>query len=177
MIVVSNTSPINYLILIDFEHLLPSLFGSVIIPTAVRLELEAPGAPQRVREMVGTSGWIEVRSPTRIDPRLMALGAGEREALAMAHELKADLVLLDETRGRRAAAALSLNVVGTLDVIDRAARRGLVDAGDAVARLRKTTFRASPRLLDGVARSSTKLLPNVGRNSVDQPETGDTKES
>jgi predicted nucleic acid-binding protein len=45
MIVVSNASPVNYLILIELEHLLPSLFGAVFVPTAVRQELEASGAP------------------------------------------------------------------------------------------------------------------------------------
>jgi predicted nucleic acid-binding protein len=98
MIVVSNTSPINYLILIELEHLLPRLFGTVIVPTAVRQELQVARAPQRVRELIGISRWIDVRAPAKIDSRLAALGAGERETLALALELKADLVLLDESR-------------------------------------------------------------------------------
>jgi predicted nucleic acid-binding protein len=78
MIVVSNTSPINYLILIEPEHVLPAMFGTVTVPIAVRQELLSPGAPQRVRELIGTSRWVDVRTPAAIDPRL-ATSAPARE--------------------------------------------------------------------------------------------------
>ena len=63
MIVVSDTSPINYLVLIEFQYLLPELFDLVLIPEAVHRELQAGGTPEPVRQFVAAApGWLEVRS-------------------------------------------------------------------------------------------------------------------
>lgn len=80
----------------------------------------------------------------------MGLDAGEREVISLGLDVKADLVLLDEARGRRAAVEQGLAVAGTLGVLQRAARRGLVDLPDAIERLRRTSFRVSPRLLESL---------------------------
>lgn len=62
------------------------------------------------------------------------------------------MLLLGEARARQAAIQRGLHVVGTLGVLDRAAARGLIDFQDALRRLRHTTFRATPRLLEGLTR-------------------------
>jgi predicted nucleic acid-binding protein len=104
MIVVSDTSPINYGALID-EALLPSLFGDIIIPASVFDELSHPGAP----------------------------------------EMRPDFVLMDEARGREAAQAMGLCVIGTIGVIERAIRKGLVDGLEVTVKLRATSFGVTPK--------------------------------
>lgn len=81
------------------------------------------------------------------DPIQAGLDAGEKEAIGLAAKLKADLVLLDEARGRQAAwEHFGLPVTGALGVLHRAARVGLIDVAEVVERLRKTSFRATPKL-------------------------------
>jgi len=148
MTVISNTSPLNYLTLIDLQDLLPALFGRVLIPDAVWHELGSPAAPQPVKDWLATSpSWLDRRVVAQVPPDLRHLDSGEREAIALAQTVTASLVLLDERRGRRVARDLGLKVSGTLGVLDLAARRGLVDLADALRRLERTTFRATPRLL------------------------------
>jgi predicted nucleic acid-binding protein len=147
MIVVPDTSPLNYLILTGYVHLLEALYGRVVIPRAVWDELRKPGAPAPVREWTdGLPGWIEVREPAAPDAALN-LDPGERDAITLALELRADLVLLDERRGRREAVGRGLAVTGTLGVLDAAAERGLIKLPEAIAGLRQTTFRVPPSLL------------------------------
>lgn len=147
MTVISNPSPLNYLTLIGLEHLLPALFGRVIIPLAVQDELRVPGAPAQIRELLDRRpAWLEAtKAPPVSDPILAGLDKGEREAIALAVNIRAELTLLDENRGRSAAERLGLNVAGT------AARAGLIDTADAIKRLCKTTFRSSPRLYELLA--------------------------
>jgi predicted nucleic acid-binding protein len=167
MTVVSNTSPLNYLTLIGFERLLPTLFGRVIVPLAVHDELKASGAPAQIREMLGSSGdWLEALSaPPVSDPVLAGSDPGEMEAIALAVSIKADLILLDEARGRRTAAEhFGLTVTGTLGVLDRAARAGLIDVADVVERLRKTSFRASPKLYQLLLGPATKPATTRHKN-------------
>jgi predicted nucleic acid-binding protein len=148
MTVISNTSPLNYLALIGFQDILPALFGRVLIPDAVWHELRSPEAPQLVKNWLDASpSWLDRRVVSQVPPDLQHLDAGEREAIALAQSVDASLVLLDERRGRRVARNLGLVVSGTLGVLDLAARRGLVDFADALERLERTTFRATPRLL------------------------------
>ncbi len=96
MIVVSDTTPLNYLILIDSVHVLPALFGRVYAPSAVMIELAHPKTPEAVRGWASRSPeWLTVQDPMQTDPGLK-LGPGEAAAIALAEELKADWILLDE---------------------------------------------------------------------------------
>jgi len=147
MIVVSDTSPLNYLVLIDLQHILPDLFERILIPAAVRDELQSAGAPEPIaRFMAAAPAWLEIREVSEVDPRLQQLDPGEREAITLA-ALSAGSVLIDERKGRLAARERGLAVSGTLGVLDLAARRGLVNLSDALRLLEGTTFRVSPRLL------------------------------
>ena len=148
MIVVSDTSPLNYLVLIERTHVLPVLFGRVVAPPAVITELRHPGAPAVVRAWAACPpAWLEIRPPIRIDPTL-GLGTGETEAISLAQELHADAVLIDERRALTIARKAGLFVTGTLGVLVIAAERSLIDIVQAVAASTQTTFRVSDEVLD-----------------------------
>jgi predicted nucleic acid-binding protein len=78
---------------------------------------------------------------------LKHLDPGERDAILLAESLNADLILLDESRGRQAARQRNLKMTGTLGLLDRAASQGLIDLSAALDLLSQTNFRISPRLL------------------------------
>jgi predicted nucleic acid-binding protein len=149
MIVVADTTPINYLILIEEIEVLPKLYGRVVIPPAVREELMRPRAPTRVQEWMNEPpDWLEILSPTvTVDSSLAKLDAGERDAIALAEELSADQLIVDELLGRREAERRSLPVIGTVGVLREAAELGLLDLRSAFKRLRQTSFHVSPAIL------------------------------
>jgi predicted nucleic acid-binding protein len=148
MIVVSDTSPLNYLVLIGHVDVLGTLFGRVLIPPTVLQELSDIGTPEVVRRWVAQlPGWIEIRTPTDVqrDPKL---DPGEADAIALAEELHADALLIDEKRGRQAALQRGIAAYGTLAVLEAAAAKGLLDLPTVFGSLNSTNFRASRRLLD-----------------------------
>ena len=105
MIVIADTTPLNYLVLIGHQEVLGRMFGQVLIPPAVYTELQAEQTPAPVKEWLRTMpAWLEVR-PAQLpaDSALLRLDAGEREAILLAQETNADLLLLDERAGRREA--------------------------------------------------------------------------
>ena len=153
MLVVADTSPLNYLVLIGQEAILPALYQRVVIPPAVLADLRQPRTPEAVRAWVAQPpAWLEVRQPQRaLDARQFPrLGAGEREAIALAHELRAMLLLIDDADGRDVAERHALAAMGTLGILDNAALRGLVDLPSALARLQATTFRARRELFEAL---------------------------
>ena len=77
-----------------------------------------------------------------------SLGRGELEAIALAQELKADALLIDDYDGREEAIRRHLPVFGTLRVLAAAADAELINLPDTVARLRQTNFRASEELFE-----------------------------
>ncbi len=152
MIVVADTSVLCYLVLIEQIELLPRLFGQIVIPQAVYEELRAEGAPAQLQEcMRRLPTWLEIYSLTAIgDITLESLHSGEREAILLAFELEADLIILDEKAARQIARERGLNLTGLLGILETAATRQLIDLPAVLERLQQTTFRASPRLLRAI---------------------------
>jgi len=149
MIVVADTSPLNYLIQINAEVLLPQLYGRVLIPSGVLQELQQKGAPALVREWLNAiPAWLDSCDLlSQPDSSLSKLGLGEREAIQLATDRGADLLLIDERKGRLEATARGLATTGTLGVLLTAGDLGLIDAVEAYRRLvAETTFRTSPSL-------------------------------
>ncbi|MDQ3801279.1 MAG: DUF3368 domain-containing protein [Acidobacteriota bacterium] len=147
MIVVSDTSPINYLVLLGEIELLPKLFNEVIIPRAVWDELRTEGTPEEVRNWIDSNPqWLKIQNAKIID-QTIALGAGEREAISLAEELNADLVLIDDRKARKTAIQRGLKVSGTISILESASKRGLVDLSEAFEKLEQTNFRIVPDLL------------------------------
>jgi predicted nucleic acid-binding protein len=150
MIVVADTGPVNYLILSGHENLIHELYGALLIPTAVHRELLDPRAPLKVKGWANELPiWAKVRKAS--DPgRFADLGPGEREAIALALEVNADFVLIDETLGRKVAVENNVPVKGTLGILEEAAGRGLVNLPEAVQKLRGTGIFLSDEIVEGV---------------------------
>jgi len=129
MPVVSNTSPIMNLAIIGELSLLRDQFGEVLIPGAVleelRVEEDLPGS-QSVRDALKAE-WIRMETVNQY-PLVRAmqrdLDKGEAETIALAIQLNADWVLIDEREGRKAAKSMELKVVGVLGVLLKAQREG-----------------------------------------------------
>jgi predicted nucleic acid-binding protein len=150
-IVVADTSPVHYLVLIGEVEILPALFEKILVPTAVLDELAHAGAPEAVRNwMRAPPPWLEahVALASVSDGALQNLDEGEREALALAGSLHADLILLDDREGVRVARQRGFRVMGTLGVLQLAAKRGLLDWTDAFELLKRTNFRYRPEVID-----------------------------
>jgi predicted nucleic acid-binding protein len=150
--VVSNTSPLNYLILIEAIEVVPRLYECVIIPPSVYQELRAPETPEVVRSWIERHpDWLEISSETgSADSELASLHAGEREAISLALHLRADALLIDERQGRNEAERREMKVIGTIGVLVSAHQRGLLDIHSSLSRSRQTTFHVSPKLLASV---------------------------
>jgi len=149
MIVVADTSPLNYFVQIGCESVLSSLYQRVLIPPSVLDELGHAGAPKIVGEwLLDLPRWIEVRrTAAPPDAALADLDPGEREAIQLAQEQRADLLLIDERLGRLVAKRRGLATTGTLGVLLAAAQKGLLDAAATFQQLAaKTNFRCSPEL-------------------------------
>lgn len=156
MVIVSDTSPLSYLILIGKVGLLGTLCEVVRIPPAVREELDHPNAPSKLHHWIhDPPSWLTVQLPPRKAPKtpdsglaeaLGRLDRGEREAIRLAKHADADLLVIDERDGRKIAKSLGVPITGLIGVLDVAATEGIIDVADVVRRLRKTSFRASPEL-------------------------------
>ncbi|MGH7869918.1 MAG: DUF3368 domain-containing protein, partial [Candidatus Dormibacteraceae bacterium] len=105
MIVIADTTPLNHLILIDRANILQVLYGRVIVPRAVLSELQAQATPPKVKAWISHHpDWLEVyQTAIHHDSSLDQLDAGEREAILLAQELQADLLLMDDLGGRQEA--------------------------------------------------------------------------
>lgn len=120
MIVVSDASPLIALAAVNQIELLRCLYGRVLVPEAVRREVveQNPGAPGAAQ--VQTAEWIQaepVQDRILVEALRIELDRGEAEAIALAVERRADLLLMDERRGRSAAVRLGRRVVGVLGLL------------------------------------------------------------
>jgi predicted nucleic acid-binding protein len=146
MIVVADSGPLRYLLVIGHIDILPPLFDRVLIPAAVRQELTHPRAPALVRNWLENApAWLEVHPALESgDPSIDALDVGEQQAISLALQVAAQYILMDDEQGRLAAMRKHFTVVGTVGILQRAANRGLLDFASALSRLTATNFRMSP---------------------------------
>lgn len=153
MIVVADSGPLHYLILLEQVDLLRRFYGQALVPQAVADELSTAGAPAVVREWItGPPSWVEVRP---VSSEVVAaitddLDLGERSAIALAETVHADLLLIDEAAGRAEAKRRHLRVTGTLGVLRTGAEQGLVNVPGLLERLRTTSFYLDETLLNAV---------------------------
>lgn len=149
MIVVADTSPLNYLILIQHIDILGTLYGQVVIPPTVQDELLASRAPAPVRAWINNPPkWLEVRTPGQIDSHIdQTLDEGEREAMSLVQNLSGPtLLLIDDLPARIEARRLGLEIIGTLGVLLVAHKRNLLNIRQAIDLLRNTSFNGTETL-------------------------------
>jgi predicted nucleic acid-binding protein len=153
MIVVADSGPPHYLILLDQIELLRRFYGEVIIPEAVANELRAAGSPPTVRNWITQPPeWVMVTRVAReqIESITDDLDLGERAAIALAGTVRADLLLIDDAAGRVEARRRNLRVTGTLGVLRAAAEHGIVDVRDMLSKLKATSFYVDDHLINAI---------------------------
>jgi hypothetical protein len=157
VIVISDTSAITNLAAIQHLHLLPQLYSQVTLPEAVYRELTdidppVPGTLEaqsadwlKVRPVTNFTVVVQLRNEGRLDP-------GESEAIALALELNADLLLIDERRGRAEADRLGLRIIGLLGILVEAKRRHLIATVKPLidTMIATSEFRVSPALYNQI---------------------------
>ena len=157
MIVVADTSVILNLALVGQAELLAVLFREVLVPPSVGSEFARLAESHGRFAGLRLPAWVRVQEPAAIPAALAFHGElhpGETEALALALEIHADGVLIDEAAGRAVALELGLTPIGVLGILVRAKRRGQLAAIAPVvdALLQRAQFRASPDLVREVLR-------------------------
>lgn len=131
MSIVSNASPLINLARIGQLNLLSQLYGKLLIPEAVWHEVVIEGAGQPGADEVKTASWIEKRLVTNKQLVLalrQELDAGEAEAIALALEIRAEMLLMDERLGRETARHLGLRYTGLIGVLVEAKHKEIIDA-------------------------------------------------
>jgi predicted nucleic acid-binding protein len=147
-LVITDTGPVNYLILIGSIDLLPRLFDRVVLPSTVQKELSHPKASALVRQWIANPpSWLEIFQATPIEPA-SGVDEGEAAVISLATALHPDLLLMDDRRGRVAAESKGFRVTGTLGVLDLAAECGLLVFAHAITALERTSFRFPAGLVE-----------------------------
>lgn len=142
--IVSDTGPLQYLILLDYESHLPILFRSVLIPYEVSLELSHAKTPDKVKRwMRNHPGWAVVATPS---PQPLATGdlhEGELAAIRLTERNAGSLLLIDDLLAKHEAQSRGLLTVGTVEVLFQIAADNMLNFEDILDRLLSTNFRLS----------------------------------
>ena len=156
MIVVSDSTLLITLMKAGRLNILEGLFGEVLIPEAVYSEVTDNQAFRDEAELIRNSDYIRIvraddRERVSFLQRVTGLDLGESEAIIYADEVNADLLLMDEAAGRRVALNMGLPMTGSVGVLIRAFRSGLItveEAEDAFDSIKKANRHISDRLID-----------------------------
>ena len=164
MIIISDTSPLSSLDLVGYLSILKDIYTNVVIPQAVANELaNLTEEDIRIKAIISLK-WIQVKQAANLE--LVAclrneynLDIGEAEAIALALELKADELLIDERLGRREAVRLGLSITGVLGVLLIAKNRGLIAKVQPIidALILQANFRISRQLYEEVLQTANEL--------------------
>jgi predicted nucleic acid-binding protein len=152
MAVVSNTSPLRYFIQIDRANVVNEVLGEILIPRAVFRELTHPSSMPVVRQwMMERPDWLSIRDldlPPAAELSEL-LDQGESEAIQLALDLRAELLLIDEKNGRAEATRRGLRIVGALGILREAYRLRLAPQSNRL-------------IASGSFGTTTGRFPNVG---------------
>lgn len=156
MSIVSNTSPISNLIAIGHLSLLQQVYGDIIIPKAVADEVAKAATTYPQAALISTLPWISVQpiSDEMAVARFQSqkLDAGEAEAIVLALELKAELLIVDEQLGRAVATREGLNITGLMGVLLEAKSRAFISTVKPIVDdlMIQAGFRVSAKLYQNV---------------------------
>ncbi|MBO4699926.1 DUF3368 domain-containing protein [bacterium] len=155
MIVISDTTPIVSLIKISRIDLLEKLFGEVCIPEAVFRELTTNTIFESEAEVVQNSPFLKTipvknRKSLEILQAASGLDDGESEAIILADELKSDILVIDERKGRKVAQKLGITITGTIGILIQAHDEKIISTEDIkiyLEQLRNSNIRLSESLI------------------------------
>jgi predicted nucleic acid-binding protein len=158
-LVVSDASPVRYLVEIEAIQILPELFSKVIIPEhVITTELQGRKTPLKVKEWAShPPTWVEVRRPAKVES--LNLHFGEEQAIALALELSAP-ILLDEREARTVAREKGLLVIGIIGLLELATSKNLINLRDSFEALQKTTMRVHPSLIESALKRQAESQSN-----------------
>lgn len=158
---VTNTSPLIFLAKLDRLELLLQAADEIFVPSAVIDEIRqySDEANKKIEEALGTWLRVERVGDRQIVAVLLAdLDKGEAEAIALARELEADRLVMDDLDARRVARRLGLDTVGTLGLLLAARLRGeLASLKQEIDRLHREGFRVSSALVEAVLREAGEV--------------------
>jgi predicted nucleic acid-binding protein len=131
-IVISNTTPIISFMKIKGLHILRGIFSEVIISKGVYDELTAKVFLKEEINMINNCGFIKIREvknefAVKLIQKQLSLDLGESESIVLTNEIKANILIMDERKGRKIAQSMGLNITGTLGVILQAKNKGIID--------------------------------------------------
>jgi predicted nucleic acid-binding protein len=113
----------------------------------VRNELTHARSPQVVRAFLESApAWLQVQSPS-VSRAIPSLDPGEEQAINLAESIRADAILIDELKGRKAARLAGLRVIGTVGILELAASKDLIDLRQIAGKLLQTAFHIDPSIL------------------------------
>jgi predicted nucleic acid-binding protein len=139
MLIVSDTSPLNYLICIGVQDVLAHLYETILVPSQVIEEPRREKAPAQVRAWVSMlPAWVKVQDGDA--SRFPTLDHGEAAALDLAVEIHADALLADDAEARMMAKTVGITAIGTLGILTEAHNASLLDFDTAINALRATSF-------------------------------------
>jgi len=157
-VVVSDSGPLIHLSQIRRLYLLRKFFREILIPQAVYCEVVVEGEGRPGSREVKEAPWIrviEIRDKRLKNVLQLALDEGEAEAIVLALEVNADLVLLDDREARLQAKRLGLHVTGTLGILLRAKRLGLIESlKEELNKLKEAGFRISRNLEEEILKKA-----------------------
>ena len=151
MIVVSNSTILIGLAKIGKLDLLRKIFSKVYIPEEVFKEVAERGKKKPGSQVISKAGWIEIKpinEKTQVNFLMAFLEKGEAEVLALAKEINADLILLDEEKARKSAVIAGFEVMGLLGLLIVAKNLGLLkEIRSSIQELKRKRFRISDKIL------------------------------
>jgi predicted nucleic acid-binding protein len=155
MIVISDTSPLIHLAACNQLLLLQLLYGNIIIPRSVEEEIKIKGKDENIKRQISDADWIISKSA--LDKKLVSeqyekLDGAEAEAIVLSIELNADMLLIDERKGRAIAKQFHIKTGGVLSVLIEAKEQKLIPAVKPLIMqmIQRTGFRISQELMDEV---------------------------
>jgi predicted nucleic acid-binding protein len=151
-LIVADTGPVNYLIQIGNIDLLGRLASETVLPESVAAELRHSGAPDAVRAWASAPPqWVHIRAAAQL-VEAEELSFADREAIGLAKELQASVLLMDDQLARRCAARSGVPTLGTVGLLEMAAARGMISLPEALSRLRETSCFLSEDLIEDALR-------------------------
>lgn len=155
MIVISDTSPITNLIQIGKLDILKELFSEIIIPQEVYSELVELDFQENILYSVDWIQTKQISDQKLVNNLVRDLDRGEAESIVLAIELRADVLLIDEKKGRKIAKEYGVEITGLLGVLKNAKSKGLIEKLEPVLQelILRTGFRIHPKLYEQILKS------------------------